>query len=214
MRTKRGSGVRRLVDSVCGTSRAPSIIAWYMKGVLEMAMERNSDRDFVFEIKAHLGVISTRKEGWKKELNLVSWNGQNPPKFDIRDWSEDHTKMGKGITLFDNELRTVVKYYNEFCNARVVSENSDSRNAAARAGLKAGEELRDMEGSRHDEAAGSSAINDSAYSAESKVPGHGSDADHLHVSETAGMKDEAEENTEDFAALSEEGDTAAESTPF
>ena len=30
--------------------------------------------------------------------NLVSWNG-GAPKYDIRDWSEDHTKMGKGVTL-------------------------------------------------------------------------------------------------------------------
>ena len=35
---------------------------------------------------------------WKKELNLVSWNGR-PPKLDVRDWSPDRKKMGKGITL-------------------------------------------------------------------------------------------------------------------
>lgn len=34
----------------------------------------------------------------------MSWNG-NEPKYDIRSWNEDHTKMGKGITLTDEELR-------------------------------------------------------------------------------------------------------------
>lgn len=37
-------------------------------------------------------------KGWKKELNLVSWNDKEA-KYNIREWSPDHTKMGKGITL-------------------------------------------------------------------------------------------------------------------
>ena len=37
------------------------------------------------------------------ELNLISWNG-NAPKYDIRSWSPDHEKMGKGITLTGEEL--------------------------------------------------------------------------------------------------------------
>ena len=48
-----------------------------------MAMERRDDK-VVFEIRAHLGEIAKKKDGWKKELNLVCWNGQETPKFDIR----------------------------------------------------------------------------------------------------------------------------------
>jgi len=55
-----------------------------------------------FEILKHFGVISEEKGGWKKELNLVSWNGRNP-KLDVRDWSPGHDKMGKGITLSNEE---------------------------------------------------------------------------------------------------------------
>ncbi len=56
-------------------------------------------KDIQFEITQHLGNLSAPSEkGWTKELNLVSWNG-GAPKYDIRDWSEDHTKMGKGVTL-------------------------------------------------------------------------------------------------------------------
>ena len=51
-----------------------------------------------FEIVKHFGVISEEKTGWKKEMNLVSWN-KRTPKIDIRDWSPGHEKMGKGITL-------------------------------------------------------------------------------------------------------------------
>jgi hypothetical protein len=55
-----------------------------------------------FEIVKHFGVISSEKSGWKKELNLVSWNGR-APKLDIRDWAPGHEKMGKGVTLTDDE---------------------------------------------------------------------------------------------------------------
>lgn len=58
---------------------------------------------FEFEIVEEIGVLSTSKSGWTKELNLVSWNGR-PPKFDIRDWSPDHEKMGKGLTFSNEEL--------------------------------------------------------------------------------------------------------------
>lgn len=56
-----------------------------------------------FEIKEHIGIISEGSKGWKRELNLISWNGA-APKYDIRDWSPDHDKMGKGITLTTDEL--------------------------------------------------------------------------------------------------------------
>jgi len=34
----------------------------------------------------------------------VSWNGA-APKYDIRDWDPEHEKMGKGVTLTEEELR-------------------------------------------------------------------------------------------------------------
>ncbi|GHV96625.1 hypothetical protein AGMMS50293_29450 [Spirochaetia bacterium] len=58
--------------------------------------------DIDFDIVKHFGVISTEKGGWKKELNLVAWNGR-APKLDIRDWAPGHEKMGKGITLTQEE---------------------------------------------------------------------------------------------------------------
>lgn len=58
--------------------------------------------DFTFEITQHIGVLSTSPKGWTKELNLISWNGKEP-KYDIRDWSPDHEKMGKGVTLSTEE---------------------------------------------------------------------------------------------------------------
>ena len=52
-----------------------------------------------YEIRRRLGVLSTNeRSGWTKEANLISWNG-GPEKLDIRDWSPDHSKIAKGITL-------------------------------------------------------------------------------------------------------------------
>ncbi|EAC3779555.1 hypothetical protein MY47_04610 [Listeria monocytogenes] len=61
-----------------------------------------------YEIIEEIGVLSENTRGWRKELNKVSWNGR-PPKYDIRDWSEDHEKMGKGITLTDEEAEVLKK---------------------------------------------------------------------------------------------------------
>lgn len=64
-----------------------------------------------FEIKEHLGVISENAKGWTKELNLVSWNDY-PAKYDLREWSPDHTRMNKGITLSQEEIDNLKKLLN------------------------------------------------------------------------------------------------------
>ncbi|CAM2362768.1 YdbC family protein [Listeria seeligeri] len=61
-----------------------------------------------YEIMEEVGVLSENTRGWRKELNRVSWNGR-PAKYDIRDWAENHEKMGKGITLTDEEAEALKK---------------------------------------------------------------------------------------------------------
>lgn len=56
-----------------------------------------------YEIVETVAVLSESPKGWKKELNLISWNGRDP-KYDIRDWAPNREKMGKGITLTEDEL--------------------------------------------------------------------------------------------------------------
>ena len=59
-----------------------------------------------YEIINSLGVVGEQSGGWKRELNRISWNG-GEPKYDLRDWSPDHEKMGKGIALTEAELRAL-----------------------------------------------------------------------------------------------------------
>ncbi len=59
--------------------------------------------DITYEIVMQIGVVSQSGSGWTKELNLISWNGR-PPKYDLRDWSPGHEKMGRGVTLSREEL--------------------------------------------------------------------------------------------------------------
>ena len=65
--------------------------------------------DITCDILKSYGVLSEEKGGWKKELSLVSWNGR-APKFDIRDWSPGHEKMGKGVTLNREEAAKLAEY--------------------------------------------------------------------------------------------------------
>ena len=59
--------------------------------------------DITYTLTQHIAVLSTGKSGWTKEINLVSWNG-GEPRYDIRDWSPDHSRMGKGVTFSVEEI--------------------------------------------------------------------------------------------------------------
>lgn len=56
-----------------------------------------------FEITKNIGTLSEGAKGWSKEINLISWNDREP-KYDIREWSPEHDKMGKGVTLSKEEI--------------------------------------------------------------------------------------------------------------
>jgi hypothetical protein len=68
--------------------------------------------DIKFEIIQTIGILSESPKGWRKELNLISWNGREP-KYDLRDWSPDHTKMSKGVTLEKEELSNLKEILNK-----------------------------------------------------------------------------------------------------
>ena len=59
-----------------------------------------------YKVEKREGVISTMSNGWKKELNKVAWN-DGEAKFEIRSWSKDHQRMGKGISFTEEELVTL-----------------------------------------------------------------------------------------------------------
>ncbi len=64
-------------------------------------------KEITYEIKETVAVLSTSASGWHKELNLISWNG-GEPKYDIREWAPDHEKIGKGVTLTEEEAAILV----------------------------------------------------------------------------------------------------------
>ncbi len=64
-----------------------------------------------YEIVKKVGVLSKSASGWAKELNLISWNDRDA-KYDLRDWSADGTKMGKGVTLSKDELSALRELLN------------------------------------------------------------------------------------------------------
>ena len=64
--------------------------------------------EIVYEIVEKIAVLSESSKGWTKELNLISWNDRDP-KYDIREWSPDHEKMGKGVALSNEEAAILKK---------------------------------------------------------------------------------------------------------
>ena len=69
--------------------------------------------DIKYEITEEVGVLSEKSSGWTKELNRISWNG-GAAKFDIRDWAPEHEKMGKGVTLTEEEAKQLYKRLGEY----------------------------------------------------------------------------------------------------
>ena len=61
---------------------------------------------FEYEVTKKYGVLSESSKGWTKEIRSISWNGRES-KFDIREWSPEDEKMGKGITLSKEELKAL-----------------------------------------------------------------------------------------------------------
>ena len=68
--------------------------------------------DIKYEIIKNIGVLSKTEKGWAKELNLISWN-ERDAKYDIREWSADGGKMGKGVTLSKEELLALKELLNK-----------------------------------------------------------------------------------------------------
>jgi hypothetical protein len=80
-----------------------------------------------YEIIKKIGLLSKSASGWAKELNLISWNDREP-KYDIRDWSENHEKMGKGVTLSQEELSALRELLNSLdSTASVPSEGKQEQ---------------------------------------------------------------------------------------
>lgn len=57
-----------------------------------------------YEITEKIGTLGESANGWTKELNMVSWNDREPV-YDVRTWSPDHDRMGKGITFAPDEMK-------------------------------------------------------------------------------------------------------------
>ena len=63
------------------------------------------------EVVKRIAVLSDPDAGYKKELNLVSWNGAEP-KIDLRTWSPEGMAL-KGLTMTEDEARELCKALND-----------------------------------------------------------------------------------------------------
>ena len=71
-------------------------------------MAKEKSNEITFEIVEHIGDISLASSGWKRELNMVSWNG-NDARYDLRSWSPDHGKCSRGVSFCAEEMQIIAK---------------------------------------------------------------------------------------------------------
>ncbi|MBK8421821.1 PC4/YdbC family ssDNA-binding protein [Candidatus Villigracilis saccharophilus] len=64
-----------------------------------------------YDIIKRIGILSKSASGWTKEINLISWNDREA-KYDIREWSPDRERRGKGVTLSTDELSALKELLN------------------------------------------------------------------------------------------------------
>ena len=65
-------------------------------------------KEIQYEMIKEIAVLSTSDSGYTKEINMISWKG-NEPKYDIRNFSPNREKCGKGITLTADEAAALLK---------------------------------------------------------------------------------------------------------
>ena len=65
-------------------------------------------KEIQYEIVKEIVVLSASDSGYTKEIYLISWNGKEP-KYDIRNFSPNREKCGKGITLTSDEAAALLK---------------------------------------------------------------------------------------------------------
>ena len=63
------------------------------------------------ELIKKIALISGSETGFRKELNLVSWNGREP-KYDLRGWSPEGIPL-RGVTLTEDEAKELQKVLND-----------------------------------------------------------------------------------------------------
>lgn len=66
-----------------------------------------------YEIVKNIGILATNKSGWNREINVVKWN-DGKAKIDIRDWGPDHEKVGKGISLNNEEVAVLKELLEDY----------------------------------------------------------------------------------------------------
>ena len=82
-----------------------------------------------FKIQERIAVLERHENGWSREINVVSWN-RGAPKLDIREWSPDHERMTRGITLSEEQGRKLSDALNKrYANRdnRKLERNNEER---------------------------------------------------------------------------------------
>ncbi len=74
-----------------------------LSGAILAGRQEKEMAEIKSEVVKEIGILSTSKSNWNREVNIIRWN-DGKPKLDIRDWAPEHERAGKGITLTAEEV--------------------------------------------------------------------------------------------------------------
>ena len=69
--------------------------------------------NYDFKIIKEIGVVSEKTNGWKLELNLVSFNGRDA-KYDLREWRNDHKELRSGVRFSESDLKPLMEIISSY----------------------------------------------------------------------------------------------------
>ena len=81
---------------------------------------------FKYDIQKTIFSVASDSDGWNLELNLISWNGREA-KYDLRKWSDDHEKLGKGCYMSEDEVVLLVQKSKEIIKEITGEEVKDDK---------------------------------------------------------------------------------------
>ena len=71
-------------------------------------MKKDGSEQFSFEIDEYIGAVKeSDKHDWTKAVMRIKW-GENPPTLDIRNCNMAQNRIGKGISLSNEEADKLV----------------------------------------------------------------------------------------------------------
>ena len=67
------------------------------------------NEEIKYTIHEHIGTVYCKPNGWRMELNIVSWADDGAKLYDLRRWNSNHTKYSRGARFSESDLKPLME---------------------------------------------------------------------------------------------------------